>query len=178
MAQAAAIIAAVGTAYSGITQYQTSKYQAAVAKNNAQIARDNAQRASDAAQEEQRRSDVDYAAQVGEIESLQAASGLDTLGTSQLAVRRRTQRAGRTAAQDIRRAGEEEVRGLHQQEQSFRSQAMMANRDAGIALVNTAFKLGSQAAEQFGGGSAGNSSLAGSARSTRRGRRANFNGIY
>jgi hypothetical protein len=165
MAQAAAIIAAVGTVYSGITEFQSARYRAAVAKNNAQLARQQAQRESDAAQESQRRSDVEYAATIGSIEAAQSASGLDTLGRSQLAVRDRTRRAGRLAAQDIRRQGEEAVRGLHQQEQSFRSEAMMAKRDAGIALVNIPFKLAGQAANYYGDQPSG--SLVGRSRSTR-----------
>lgn len=171
MAQAAAIIAAVGTVYSGFTQYQSSRYQAAVASNNARLAKANAERASDAAQEEQRRSDIEYSATGGTVEAAQSVSGLDTLGRSQLAVRNRTARAGRTAAQDIRRQGEEQVRGLFQQEQSFRGQAMMHKRDAGIALVNIPFKLAGQAAEMgVFDRSTPDQSLAGGASSTRRGR--------
>lgn len=178
MAQAAAIIAAVGTVYSGFTQYQSSRYQAAVASNNARLAKSNAERASDAAQEEQRRSDIEYSATGGTLEAAQSASGLDTLGRSQLQVRRRTAAVGRTAAQDIRRQGEEQVRGLFQQEQSFRGQAMMHKRDAGIALVNTAFKLGSQGADAAGLGSSGTAdqSLVGASRSIRRGRNNYFGG--
>lgn len=174
----ALVIAAAGTAYSGISQYQTAKYQAAVASNNAKLAKQNAERASDAAQEEQRRSDVEYAATVGQIETAQSGSGLDTLGRSQLAVRRRTQAAGRLAATDIRRQGEEQVRGLFQQEQNFRSQKMMANRDAGMALVNTAFKLGSLAADYSNaGGKTSDQSMVGGSSSTRRGRKNYLGGI-
>lgn len=165
MAQVAAIIAAAGTVYSGVSEYQSARYRAAVANNNAQLARQQAQRESDAAQEAQRRSDIEYAATLGQVEAAQSASGLDVLGRSQLAVRERTRRAGRLAAEDIRRQGEEAVRGLHQQEQSFRSEAMMAKRDAGLALVNTGFKLAGQAASYFGESSGG--SLVGRSRSTR-----------
>ena len=79
MAQVAAIIAAVGTVYQGVSEYQGAKYRAAVARNNAVVAEQQAQRESDAAQEAQRRSDIEYAATLGEVEGVQCVSGLDTL---------------------------------------------------------------------------------------------------
>lgn len=167
MAWAPIALAAASVAFSGFTQWESAKYQAAVASNNAKIAKANAGRASDAAQENQRRSDIEYAATIGDIRAQQSASGLDTLGRSQLAVRNRTKNVGRLAALDIRQQGEDEIRDFLAQEQSFRAQKKIAKIGARNAVIGTALKLGSVAADAgaFGNAGAGGSASSGVGRS-------------
>jgi hypothetical protein len=134
------------SAISGISQFQQSKYQAAVAKNNAQIANDNANRAGYASQIEQMRSDREYMAEQGTLHAAQAASGLDVLGKSQTLARHNLARVRGEQALDITQEGLYNVRNFQQQQANFLGEARAAKTQAWMGAAATAFDIGGQVA--------------------------------
>lgn len=172
----ATALAIGGTVFSGITAFQQAQYQAAIAANNQRTAEASANRASDAAQEEQRRNDLEVAALISQQTGIQSASGLDVLGRSQQLVRRGTALRGREQATDIRRQGEETVRGFQSDAQSFALQRRAAKQAGTNALIETAFNVGGTAFNAFDR-KPGNTSYVGAARSTNKTRN-RFNGNF
>jgi hypothetical protein len=134
------------TAISGISQFQQSQYQAAVAKNNAQIAKENSERASYASQIEQMRSDRQYMAEGSTLLATQAASGLDVLGKSQSLARGNLTRVRGEQAIDIAQEGFYNVRNFQQQQANFLGEARAAKTQAWMGLAATAFDIGGQVA--------------------------------
>lgn len=134
---------AVGsTLISGISSFQQSMYQSAVAKNNAKIAEDNSNRASYAGQIEQMRSDREYRAQEGTVLATQAASGFDVLGRSQVMSRANVDRVRGEAALDIRGQALDNVRNLQQEQANFLGEARAQKTQAWMGLASTAFDIG------------------------------------
>ncbi len=152
---------AVGSSlFGGVSAFQSGQYQAAVAKNNSQIATRNAALESEASQIEAMRSDQDYAAALGETLAAQGASGFDILGRSQLASRAVTERAGRSAAGDIRDVGTARARSSLQDAANFRGEGRAAKAQGTTALIGSLFEAGSS----FSKGTGLTSSLATSRR--------------
>ncbi len=135
------------TAVQGISQFQQSRYQSAVAKNNAKIAGQNADRAEYASQIEQMRSDREYRAQQGAQIATQAASGLDVMGRSQSMSRLNLFRVAGEQAGDIRRKGEYDVRNFQQEQANFLGEARAQKTQAWMGLAASAFSMGSQVAQ-------------------------------
>lgn len=143
----ATALGAGSAALGGLSAFQQSAYQAKVAKNNAEIAAMNAERAGQAAQVEQLRSDRSYAQAEGTMRAQQSASGLSSLGRSQLAAIDQLRRVRGEAALDIRHQGDENVRKLYQEAADFRSEASAAKRQAIFDLAGTALDIGSAGAK-------------------------------
>jgi hypothetical protein len=157
---------AVGsTALQGISSFQQSMYQSAVAKNNAKIAKANADRASYAGQIEQMRSDREYLAQEATVLATQAASGFDVLGRSQIMSRANLGRVRGEAALDIRNQALFNVRNLQQEQANFLGEARAQKTQAWMGLAATAFDIGGTIAGSPQGKKAINS-LIGGAKST------------
>ncbi len=157
----ATAVAVGGTVLAGVGQYQQAALQSQIARNNQKTAYANAEAASTAAQQKQVRSDYEYAALLGEQEAAQGASGLDILGASQLRTRALTGRTRGTAAEDIRRAGENAVGGDLGDAQNFGLSARSSNLQGMIALGEMGVSLGRTVA----GSPQLKKSLAGAARS-------------
>jgi hypothetical protein len=136
--------------FSGVSAIQQGNYQAAVAKNNAVIAAQNAGAASDASQREGVRSDLDYAAAVGEVVAAQGASGLDILGRTQIMGRNRTRQTGREAAMDIRGEGTNHARGLMQDAANFRAQGRAAKSQGWASAIGSFAQAGSDLSKGMG----------------------------
>lgn len=129
-------------ALTGVSALQNGYYQAAVAKNNAAVADRNAAAVSEAAQRNAMRSDQDYAAERAGVMSEQATSGLDLLGRTQSAARRRVSDTGRLAAGDIRAQGTNEARRLMQDAASFRAEGKQAKRQGFITALGAGLDAG------------------------------------
>lgn len=140
-------LAIAGTAIQGISAFQQSQYQSAVAKNNAKIAHENANRANYASQIEQMRSDREYMAQEASVFAIQAASGLDVLGRSQIMSRANISRVREEQAVDIRMQGLFDVRNFQQEQANFLGEARAAKTQAWMGLASTAFEIGGLAAK-------------------------------
>lgn len=122
-----------------VNQYEAAQYQAAVAQNNAKIAAANAAKASQQSQLEQQRKDAEARAQLGTQMAVQAASGLDVLGRSQLQVREGTRKNRASAAQDIRSRGDAEVLRHLQEAANFESDAKLYERGGKNAIEEAKF---------------------------------------
>jgi len=140
-------LAIAGTAIQGLSSFQQSNYQSAVAKNNAKIADQNAERAGYASQVEQMRSDREYRAQQGTLLATQAASGFDVLGRSQVMSRANLARVRGEQAVDIREQGLFDVRNLQQESANFLGEARAQKTAAWMGLAATAFDIGGIAAK-------------------------------
>jgi len=136
-------LAVASTAIEGISSFQQSMYQSAIAKNNARIAAQNADRASEAAQIEQMRSDREYASQEGTALAAQSASGLDVLGASQRLAHSNIARVRGEEAADIRKKGLLEVQNFQQEQANFLGESRAAKTNAWMGAAATAFNIGS-----------------------------------
>lgn len=157
-------VSVAGTVLGGISQIQQARVQAQIARNNYQRAIRNAVSESTAAQEKQKRSDIEYAAEMGQQFAAQGASGLDILGASQLRTRETTRRTGRQAAIDIRRQGEAGVQSYLSDAENFHLAGKDAAAQATLALGEMTLGLG----RAVGKDPKLSKSLIGSARSVRR----------
>lgn len=134
-------VALAGTVASGLAAHSQANYQAQIAKNNYTMQLQNAQAESQRTQEAQRRSDLEYAQLYGQQEALQASSGLDTLGSTQLRTRALTRRTGRTAATDIRREGENRIQNFYGEAEQARIEVNAARSSAKNALIGMGLGL-------------------------------------
>ena len=135
-------VAVGGEVIQGISSFQQSAYQAAVAKNNAKIAGQNADRADYASQIDQMRSDREYRAQESTLFASQAASGLDVLGGSQIAARRTLAATRGERALDINAQGLQQIRNFQQQQANYIGEQRAANTQKWMGLAATAFQIG------------------------------------
>ena len=109
MALAASFIGAAGALMQASAAAQQADYQKAVATMNAQIARDNARRARERAQVEQQTQDMISMQQMGELESIQGASGINLGSPSSFMARKAAARMGRLTALNVIQKGELEA---------------------------------------------------------------------
>lgn len=133
----APILAVAGAALEGFGKFKAAAYQAAVARNNFTAAKQNAVAASTKAQVEQMRSDREYLGLQGEQEAAAAASGLDILGHTQLAIRNSTLRQQAEASGDIRQGGEAQIKKFRSDMKGFRKQAQAASTEAFLTIPQT-----------------------------------------
>lgn len=152
----------VGSAlFSGAAAFGQANYQRQVARRNQQIANDNANVNAEQTQRDSMMQDREMAQFGGQQQALQAASGLDVLGQSQLLTRATTRRTRDEGALNIARKGAAETSNYFNQAASFAGQANSA-KSAGItSIVSSVFKAGQAATKNSDGGS----SLVGSAKS-------------
>jgi len=137
-------------ALTGVSAIQQGHYQAAVAANNAEIAQRNAAMESEAAQKAGARQDRETAALVGEQTAAAAASGLDVLGRTQVAVRNLSRRVGREEAGDIVGRGTAAARGLLQDAANFRAEGKQAKLQGYMTAAGAALEGGRAFAKDTG----------------------------
>jgi hypothetical protein len=155
-------LSVASSAIAGVSQFQQSQYQSAVAKNNARIAEENADRASYASQMEQMRSDRELRAEQGTLLASQAASGFDILGRSQIMSRHNLERVRGEQALDIRQQGLYDVRNFQQQQANFMGEARAQKTAAWMGAAATAFDIGGTIARSPQGKKAYHSLIGGS----------------
>lgn len=144
-----AALTAAGAGLGAVNSIQQGKYAAAVARNNAQVAERNAAAQSQAAQAEAKRSDINYAALLGEQMAAQGASGFDLLGRSATNARMLTRRTRGQEATDISRAGADAAQRSLQEAANFRGEASAAKRQG---YINAAGQLISAGSDLMSGG--------------------------
>lgn len=157
MGQAALIIGVIGSVISGLAQYQSLQYQAAIAEMNQKIALDNAARAIERSQIEQQTQDDISAAFLGEQLAAQSASGLSLGSSSFFKTRKAGARLGRLDAANIRQAGQLEAHAYRTDAFNFAAQAAGAKASA----TNSILGMFVDVATNFVGGSKSSPKTAG-----------------
>ena len=146
---ASGLLGAGGSIISGIAANNAGKYQQAIAMQNAQIAEENSRRAIERGQVEQQDQDMQTRAELATQEAMQAGSGLNISGGSQMLTRKSAAELGRRDALNVRQKAEIDSYNFKTQAASAVAEGRMARAkgrnaltagyiNAGSSLINTA----------------------------------------
>lgn len=125
-----AVAAALGSLVQGVTGVMQGMYQSKVADMNAKIAGENAVRAQQVAGINAQGNDNQIAAQLGEQEVDQAASGVSLSGKSQILTRNSARMLGRADTTNIIEAGNLEAYNYRVQQANFKAEKKAAKISA------------------------------------------------
>lgn len=132
----------LGAMQQGEAASQSAKYQAQVARNNEIIATNNAQYAAESGAARAQAQDFKNRAALGELESQQAASGLDLESGSNADVRRGARNVARLDTETLYNNALLQVRGAQAQGVGFKAQAgldELEGRNAQSAAMTRGF---------------------------------------
>ncbi len=136
-------LAAAGSVVGGIQASNAANYQAKVAAMNAEIAEQNAQRAVHRSQVEAQDQDAVSLAALGELTSMQGASGTSLTGRSAKRGRATVRQLGRLDALRVRQAGDIEAYGHRTEQANFLAQAEASRMEGRHSLVEGFMNAGS-----------------------------------
>lgn len=157
LAETTALVAGVGAAASGYSQYKQSQFQAHVAKNNAIISANNADAARLAGSEAESAKRLETGRRVGGALAAQGASGVDVSYGSPSEYRGALVNEGELDALTIRHNAASSALGFAQQSAGFSSESSMSRRAGAAALAGAAVNIG---ASYIGGASSVSSKYA------------------
>lgn len=155
MAQALPYVMAIGTAVSGISQYQNAQYQSQVAMNNANLLKQQAERETFAANQDIQDQDAAARAEIAGMLAQMDASGINSssgtmmmrrVGAQEMATRDRARLAQKRDVQ---------LENTKRQEAAMRAEAKAAKRAGKLGLLSTilsvptSFLSGATAVNQF-----------------------------
>ena len=141
MVQALPYVMAIGSAVSGISQYQNSQYQAQVATNNANLLAQQAERETFAANQDIQDQDAGARAEIAGMLAQMDASGINSSSGTMLL--RRTG-AEAMAKRDRERLGlkrDVALENTKRQESSMRAEAKALKRGGKLGLLSTVLSI-------------------------------------
>lgn len=140
---------AASSIVSGVGQYQSGQYQAAVARNNAIIAEQNAQFALQKGQVEAENQNYKTRAIIGQQKANEAAAGIDVNSGSALEVRSSTAELGHLDALTILNNAAAQAAGYRAQKMNFEAESALDKSKAGYGLASSLIGGGASLSDKW-----------------------------
>lgn len=141
MVQAIPYVMAIGSAVSGIQQYQNAQYQSAVATQNADLLKQQAEREAFAAAQDIQDQDSNARAEIAAMQAQMDASGINS-STGTMLLRRRG--AENMALRDRERLSQKkdiQVENTKRQEGAMRAEAKALKKAGKLGLLTTVLSI-------------------------------------
>lgn len=155
MVQALPYVMAIGSAVSGISQYQNSMYQSQVASNNANLLKQQAERETFAANQDIQDQDAAARAEIAGMLSQMDASGINSSSGTMMMRRVGAQEMATRDRERLAQKRDIQLENTKRQEAAMRAEAKAAKRAGKLGLLSTmlsiptSFLSGASAVNEF-----------------------------
>lgn len=155
MVQALPFVMAIGTAVSGISQYQNAQYQSRVATNNANLLKQQAERETFAANQDIQDQDAAARAEIAGMLAQMDASGINSSSGTMMLRRVGAQEMATRDRERLAHKRDIQLENTKRQEAAMRAEAKAMKRAGRLGLLSTvlsvptSFLSGATAVNQF-----------------------------
>lgn len=155
MVQAIPYVMAIGTAVSGISQYQNSMYQSQVASNNADLLKQQAERETFAANQDIQDQDAAARAEIAGMLAQMDASGINSSSGTMMMRRVGAETMATRDRERLAQKRDIQLENTKRQEAAMRAEAKAAKRAGKLGLLSTmlsiptSFLSGASAVNEF-----------------------------